>query len=82
MHVVGKALKLSQCAPSMRCMNASQIFANPSTSSSGSSAQCRTVPVVRCGEQPASSWLLLNLHVHSKHVDQFRSLRCDCLAPQ
>lgn len=41
--------------------------------------QCLTAPFVRCGDSGGEPWVpLWNLHVHSKHTHNFRSLPCEC----
>ena len=39
--------------------------------------QCYTAPFVRCGDSPI--WTpLWNLHVHSKHTQDYKSVACPC----
>lgn len=76
-HIGGIAIRVSPCRPSMQCGNITEFDYVPGSQPTGAQARCYTIPVVHCGDDrpPTPLW---NLHVHSKHTEEFRSLPCQC----
>ena len=78
-HIAGQAMILAKCAIHMMCGNQT---VSPYAESTPNIIQktpegCYTAPFVRCGEE--SPWTpLWNLHVHSKHTQDYRSVACPC----
>jgi hypothetical protein len=86
-HVSGQAMRVDRCRPHMLCANTSLFW--PATYetlglSDDPAKRCLTSPFVRCTvgleDHPEDAlWTpLWNLHVHSKHTKDFRSVPCAC----
>lgn len=91
-HIAGQGIILGQCTVSMLCGNQTAspygFTADDSTTTNlrrlrdenndnAAAHGCYTAPFVRCGSQ--THWTpLWNLHVHSKHTLDYRSVPCFC----
>ena len=85
-HIVGQAIRLSngngnspECTVEMRCKVRTNMFTNtPSVAyESFNNASCMTAPYVRCKQ--THPWIpLLNLHVHNKKTEMYRTKACSC----
>eukprot|EP01039_Chlorochromonas_danica_P005710 gene5710-6294_t len=76
-HIAGIAMRVSPCRPTMLCGNVSEFDYVAGSARAGVESRCYTLPVVSCGEgQPL--YPLWNLHVHSKHTSDYRSVPCAC----
>lgn len=89
-HVAGQAMRVDRCRPHMLCANTSHFWHKTydtlglADGSDSQSKMCLTAPFVRCTigleDHPEDAeWTpLWNLHVHSKHTKEFRSVPCPC----
>eukprot|EP01038_Epipyxis_sp_PR26KG_P011925 gene11925-15958_t len=91
-HISGQAIRMTGCEVKFLCGNQtnshSKIYNNSSNNHEQSNSNsiyhsltrgCYTAPFVKCGTSNTTSWTpLWNLHVHSKHTMDFRSIPCPC----
>lgn len=84
-HIAGQAIRTNYCKVAMICGNmtefgyAEQTEGATSTVVSNEKKRCYTAPFVRCGLEENQPWTpLWNLHVHSKHTQDYVSTVCDC----
>jgi hypothetical protein len=77
-HIAGQAIRTNLCRVSMLCGNMTEFgYMDTRTTSTEDGGRCYTAPFVRCGSQ--DHWTpLWNLHVHSKHTQDYVSELCDC----
>jgi hypothetical protein len=83
-HIIGYALRQHEvCIPQFMCASKRELLnfnvagILRGANSSDNDDACVTAPFVKCDAN--SSWTpIINLHVHSKHTDDFKSSSCDC----
>jgi hypothetical protein len=79
-HIIGYSLpQHEECTPVFQCVSAADLLAYYNTKGlrTNVSFPCVTAPFVRCGLN--QSWVpIINLHVHSKHTEEFQSVPCVC----
>ncbi len=85
-HIAGVGIRIAKCRPHMVCGNRT-MHALPKNKVSkdqntGHALECYTAPFVQCGDiedNNQSPWVpLWNLHVHSKHTENYISVPCKC----
>jgi hypothetical protein len=92
-HIAGQAIRLNRCQANMLCSNITFEYSpsvetsnalkavegksNLTTNIQTKSSHCYTAPYVRC-EHSTSYTPLLNLHVHGKRTELFKSQICEC----
>jgi hypothetical protein len=86
-HVAGQAMRVDRCRPHMLCANTSLFWRTTYDAlglTNDPQKMCLTAPFVRCtlgyeSNPEDAVWTpLWNLHVHSKHTKDFRSVPCRC----
>ena len=81
-HIAGQAIRMNpSCVLEMVCGNqTTQLYSYSNVTIYGKSAHyesCHTAPFARCSD--AAPWTpLWNLHVHSKHTQDYISKPCAC----
>ena len=91
-HIAGIAIRIAQCKPHMICgkRGIHMLPENRRVIGNGTlpALECYTAPHVRCGnfdeesdeDKKGSQWTpLWNLHVHSKHTENYVSEPCECV---
>jgi hypothetical protein len=84
MHIIGQAIRMNPgMAISWQCVNRTipplrrSFLSSVAYKKSANPSSCFTAPFVRFSS--TSQWTpIINLHIHSKLTDEFRSVFCEC----